>query len=106
MLPSERLHSYIGFSVRSRKIIMGADSLLRYRKKVFAVLMSDSINRTACGEVSRYCEKNGIPLVRCDDELLSACLHVENCKCIALLDSNLAGAALKELSVLNEVPNE
>lgn len=96
MLPDRQLQSYIGFAIRAGKVVWGADNCLR-SKHLYAVLAVDTINRTSRNELERLCDGRRVPLVWCDEELLTACVHKQNCKCIGLTDPNLAQAAVNNI---------
>ena len=97
MLPSAKLHSYIGFAIKSGHVVWGADAVLRARG-VHLIVADDSINRTSKGDLERLSSARSIPLVWADGELLEGCTHKNNCKCIGVTDVNLAQAALQQLT--------
>lgn len=87
------IESYLGFAVKSGKIIYGIDNLKRSNKKKHLIILS----RTAADNLSKkarlYSERYGVPLAEVDS--LETLLKKENCKLAALLDENMAKAILK-----------
>lgn len=100
---NSKLFSYIGFSIKSRNIILGGDAILDSKKKVYVILMDNSINNTADKKINNYAKTHGIPIFRLKDGVVAEYSSIAKCKCLALLDSNLAMGAIKELREFSEV---
>ena len=97
MQASSKLTAYVGFSIKSRKIVYGYDNVLSSRR-VLLVMAADTINRTAKHELQEHCAEAGIPLEWVDEELIQQCVHRMGCKCIGLTDASLSRAAQQELA--------
>lgn len=93
----QKIRSYIGFAIKSGNIIFGADTVIVNRKKAHLILMTDTINRTASKKVTSYAERFSISLITVTDNLMEECVDKINCKCIAILDKNLANAVKNSL---------
>lgn len=91
-LTQKKIKSYVGFAVKSGNIIFGADNVIRPRKKMYIVLITDSINQTSFKKVTAFAEREKIPLITVNDEIMDTCVKKNNCKCIAITDKNLAKA--------------
>lgn len=96
MQASSKLTAYIGFSIKSRKIVYGYDNVLQ-SGRVLLVVAADNINRTARNELIAHCAEGKVPIEWCDEQLLQQCVHRMGCKCIGLTDASLAKAAKEEL---------
>ena len=97
MSANAKLQAYVGFSIKSRHLVWGADAVLKTRG-LKLVIASRDINRSSREDLDRMAQATRVPLVWTDTETLEACTHRINCKCIGLTDPNLAQAALAELT--------
>lgn len=97
---SNKLRAYIGFSIRSGKVVYGGDAVLRARG-IKALLVAPTINRTTKNQLAKHASVYQIPLVEVSEEVLTECVH-RPCKCIGLTDSSLALATLRELTPTGE----
>ena len=95
MQPSSKLSAYVGFSIKSGRVVYGYDRVTTARG-IRLVLAAETVNRTARKQLQAYCTDNNIPLHWCDEQLIELCVH-RRCKCIGLTDESLAGAAHQEL---------
>ncbi len=92
-----KIESYIGFAIKSRNIIFGADNILKSRKKMYLILITDTINRTSAKKINAIKDEYKIPLITIDDKSMTMYVKKENCKCLAILDKNLANAVNNSL---------
>lgn len=97
MSANTKLQAYVGFSIKSRHIVWGADQVLTARG-LKLVIADAGINRSSREDLERMAETSHVPLVWTDAETMEACTHRINCKCIGLTEPNLAKAALAELT--------
>ena len=86
--------SYIGFAVRSGKIIYGIDNIEASRKRKYALVLCITASGNLVKNAVRYAEINDIPLVTTMHPLEDI-VYKHNCKIIALLDRNLAKAVIE-----------
>ncbi len=98
MLINNKIKTYFGFAIKSRNIIYGGDNLLASRSKIYVVLCSKDINRTALKSVQEYCENKRIKLFLLETEFIEEVSQKMNCKCVAVCDRNLANGIINELS--------
>ncbi len=82
---------YLGFAVRSGKIVYGIDNIERCRKRIYALVLCRTASGNLADKAKRFAERRGLPLV-VTEEPLEDIIYKSNCKIIALLDGNLAKA--------------
>lgn len=92
--------TYVGFAIKSNKIIWGADNILEYKKKIHLVIVSDDINKSAMNKLSKDCEIKNIRIIVVDIKTLKAFTKKDNCKAIAIRDYNLANAIKDKFGVM------
>lgn len=93
MTGQNKVHAYIGFSIRSGHVLFGQDALFRERKKIYTVLADKTCSQNTLDALIRFCDGLGTPLVSSGDsvEMLT---NRTNCKVIGLTDKKLAEAVL------------
>lgn len=94
----EQIKAYLGFAIRSGKVIFGSDKLFITTKMPSIVLISSDQNDKVTNKVIRFCQINDIKLFKLDMEL-SSIIGRDNCKVISVLDESLASAIAKELEM-------
>ncbi len=91
-----KIETYLGFCVRSRKIVFGAETIEKQRKGVYLLVIDAHIGKNSLKSVLRASEKLGCPIYITDEDTLGAWLHKPAVKAAAILDNNLASAMIKE----------
>lgn len=94
MQSSNKISTYIGFSVKSGQIIYGADTLLETRKHVKLILLCSSLASNTAQKVEEFANSRKIPTFTVKDFLLEDAVCKQNCKVVGLLNKNLAQAIL------------
>lgn len=90
----EKIKTYIGFAVKSGKIIFGTDNLLEQRKHPKIILIDPTLSDNSREKLIRHAERKGIfTAVTTLDEYLPG----RNCKAVGITETNLAEAVKKEL---------
>lgn len=100
---NNKLFSYIGFSYRSGKIVIGYEKVIETRSKIKLILISSDLGRSSTSKIRAYAEIFRVPVATLPNNLLSELLGGRKIKCIGLTDLNLAAAARNELNKLSEV---
>lgn len=85
--------SYIGFAVKSGKILYGIDNITLSRKRKYVMVICRSASENLVDKATAYSEKNGVPLITAELPL-EELVNKSNCKLIAILDANLAKAVI------------
>ena len=86
--------SYIGFAVRSGRIVFGIDNVERYRKRMYALVICPTASDNLRESARRFAERKAIPLVTVDRPLEDI-VFKSNCKLEALTDANMAKAVIE-----------
>ena len=94
-MEKNKIATYLGFAIKSGAIVYGADNVEICKKKLFVVLIEESINRTSFKRVSERCERYAIELIVLNNEL-GTLVNKDKCKCVAVTDKNLASAIINE----------
>lgn len=96
-----KLETYLGFAIKSGKVIFGSDKLFDCKKKPQLVLICSSQNEKVTLKVFKFCENNNIECIKLKDSVLSELVKRENCKVIGIIDESLAKAIRSELKMDN-----
>ena len=94
-----KIKAYIGFAIKSGKIVFGYDNLIVAKKNPELVLICQSQNDKVTNKVINFCELRKIPCVKLNFVLGD--LIGRNCKVIGIMDKNLSVATKKELKMEN-----
>ena len=76
---SGKIEAYLGFSIKSNKVVFGFDALCETAKRVSLVVVCPTVNPT--------------------NNVLGELIHRDNCKVLAILDKSLANAILNSNEV-------
>ncbi len=87
------IESYLGFAVKSGKIIYGIDGVLASRKKKFLMILSGDAAQNLKKKTALHSERFSIPVIEVPD--LPAIIYKQNCKLVAILEPNIAKAILE-----------
>ena len=93
-----KLSAYIGFSVKSRKIIYGYEGVCASRKRVFLILADEALGESSHKKLAAYAERSGVRMITLPAGIIASYCGAGNIKCIGLTDENLASAAEKEIN--------
>ncbi len=99
ILNENKIKTYLGFAIRSGKVVFGYDNLMVTRKNPLLVLISQSQGDKVADKVMKYCMEGKIRCIRLPFNLED--LLDRNCKVIAVLDKSLSDAIYNELKVEN-----
>ena len=98
---NNKLETYLGFCIRSRKILFGIDNVDKQRKGVSLLICDEALGRSSLKTLLHAQEKFGCPLLMAKKSVLGEYLHRPAVKAVAILDNNLAKAIL---SVVDSEP--
>lgn len=99
---SNKIKSYLGFSVKSGNVIFGSDKLFESKKKPKLVIVCSLQNEKVTNKVLKLCKENNITCIKLIDITLADLICRDNCKVVGVLDDNLAQAIIKEFEMGNE----
>ncbi len=91
-----KIESYLGFAVRSGKILYGIDSIKQSKKRKYLLVLSPSASENLREKAERYSTDFRVPLV-VTNENLEDIMNKPNCKLAALLDANMAKAVIESM---------
>ena len=92
-----KIETYLGFCVRARKLVFGAEEAEKQRKGVFLLISDGSIGPNSLKILLKAKERLGCPLLTTAEGVLGECLHKPTVKAVAVKDKNLASAILAAL---------
>ena len=95
----EKIKSYLGFAIRSGKVLFGSDKLFESKKLPKFVMICSTQNEKVTGKVLRFCKSNNICAIKLDELVLSELIVRDNCKVISILDTSLADVLIKEFEM-------
>ena len=94
-----KVKSYLGFAIRSGKVIFGVDKLFESKKRAQLILICSAQNDKVTNKVVRYAKTENIPCIKLKDLVLGELVSRDNCKVIGILDLNLAQAVKNEFQM-------
>ena len=101
MSRNDKIFTYIGFSVKSGKIVYGYESVLLNKKRTYLILCDKDLSENSMKKVLRFAESKGVAC------RTIAALHDyfggRSVKCVGIGEEHLASAIKKELDNTSEV---
>lgn len=99
----DKVKAYLGFAIKSGKVIFGVDKLLESKKYPQLVLICSTQNEKVTNKVIRYSLTKNIACIKLDNIILGDIIGRDNCKVIGILDLNLADAIKNEFQMESEI---
>ena len=93
-MEKSKIETYLGFCIRARKIIFGAETIEKQKKGVFLLVIDVAIGKNSLKPILRAQEKLGCPLYITDEGVLAEWVHRPAVKAVAVTDDHLASAIL------------
>lgn len=93
-MANNKLISYLGFCIRSGKIVFGVDAIEQYKKRVHLLFADGSIGPNSMKILIKAKENFSCELLMTTAGALGEWLHRPAVKAVAILDKNLAQAIL------------
>jgi hypothetical protein len=90
-LAKRAVETFIGFSIKARKISLGAGSVDMAKKDVYLILVCSSASQNTFKLALKYKNRHSCPLIICKCGLENA-VNKPNCKIAAIRDESLARA--------------
>ena len=91
-----KIDTYIGFSIKARKIALGAGTIDLLRKDVYLLIVCSTASENARKVALKYKNRFSCPLIICKIGLENV-VHKPGCKIAAIRDNNLAQAICDNL---------
>jgi len=96
MSRNEKINSYIGFSIKSGKIVYGYENVILSKKKTFLVLCDEALSENSLKKVERFSQEKNIKLYKING--LSEYFGGRQIKCVGIGEEHLASAIANELN--------
>lgn len=96
-----KIKSYLGFSIKSGKVVFGFDNLLKSKKLPYIILISSTQNEKVTNKIVNFAKREGIEVIKLNELTLEDLVCRDNCKVIGVLDFNLAKVISDELKMEN-----
>ena len=90
----DKIETYIGFSVKKGSVVFGLDCLTRYRKKLYLVVVTQSVAEKTKANAKQYAEQRNVPFAVVSDYEI---LLKRNCKVLGSCDKSLADAIVANI---------
>ncbi len=87
------IDSYLGFAIKSGKILYGIDSVLASKKRKHLLILSSTASDNLKKKAFLHSERLNIPMIEIPN--LEEISYKQNCKLVAILEPNLAKAILE-----------
>ena len=89
-----KIEAYLGFALRAGKAVLGLNSIEAVKKGICCLLLDEDAAKNSRKEAEKFRVKFSCPLIIIKD--LGARIRREGCKVVAIKDSSLAGAIIRE----------
>lgn len=93
----DKIHTYIGFAVRSGKVKLGVNAIRTVKGKIPLLILCSSASENTKKEAVKLGKKYDSSVVLSKNEKLEDVFSKENCKLAAILDVSLANAIIDNL---------
>ena len=93
-MQTSKISTYLGFCLRARKIVFGAEEAEKQKRNVFLLIMDEGVGKSSQKSMLKAKENLGCPLVVAAPDALGQALHRPAVKAVAIQDKNLAEAIL------------
>ncbi len=91
-----KIKAYLGFSVRSRKIVFGVDDVEKQRRDVYLLLADETLGTSSLKTMIKMQEQLSCPMLLLEKGALGELLARPAVKAVAIKEKNLAAAILSE----------
>ncbi|MBQ9728963.1 MAG: hypothetical protein IJV85_05135 [Clostridia bacterium] len=92
-----KIETYLGFSIRARKIIFGVDNIESERKGVFLIVVDEKLSLNSLKNVEKAKDKFSCAVLIAKENVLGEMVCRPAVKAVAIKDKNLAEAILVAL---------
>lgn len=91
MQNESKIAAYIGFAIKSKQAVFGADSIEVYRKKIHLIVISDDLTVKSKENIENIANKRNLEILQLDFSLQDITKR-KNCKVLAITNFELAKA--------------
>lgn len=100
-MKENKLRAYLGFAIKSNKIIFGYDKLFEGSKNPNLVIICSSLNEKNTNKIFEFCRRMQIKYIKLRNYVLGDLISRNNCKVISICDENFSNVICNELDLLN-----
>lgn len=100
-MKESRLVSYIGFAIKSGKVIFGYDKLFQSKKLPKIIIYCQTLSEKMKNKLELFASFKKIKLLTLEKFILSDIIKRDNCKVIGICDDNLSNVISAEIDILN-----
>lgn len=100
-MKENKLSTYIGFAIKSGKVIFGYDNLFKYKKIPKIIIFCKSLSEKMKNKLELFAISKKIKLLTLENFILSDIIKRDNCKVLGICDENLANVITIEINNLN-----
>ncbi len=93
-LSNNKVQTYLGFAIKARKIVFGADDILKTKRQK-VILASKNLSEASLQKIETFANTKNIPLIIVDNQTFLSVFGEKNIKVIAITDEGLASAIIK-----------
>lgn len=91
---TSKVENYLGFCIRARKIIFGAETIEKQKRGVFLLIVDGGIGKNSLKPTLAAKERLACPMLVTAEGQLGEMLHKPAVKAVAITDNHLASAIL------------
>ena len=95
-METNKIVTYLGFCIRARKIVFGAEEVEQKKKGIFLIVADENLGTSSQKLIHRAVEKFACPLLMAKAGTLGERLHRIGVKAVGITDKNLADAIVAE----------
>lgn len=100
-MQGDKLKAYLGFAIKSNKVLFGYDKLFDCKKIPNLVIICSTLNEKNTNKVIEFCNNHNIQNIKLSNIILGELVSRNNCKVIAICDDNFSKVICNELDLLN-----
>lgn len=92
-----KIKTYLGFAIKSGKIIFGYDNIISSKKNQKLILVSETVNEKVSSKINSFAERKNINIINLKDITVEELIGRENSKIVSVIDESLANAIINEI---------
>ncbi len=102
-MEKNKIETYLGFCIRSRKIIFGTEMISRQKKGIKLLIFDGGMGANSLKIMVNSQKTHGCPLLQTDAGLLGELVHRPGVKAVAITEENLASAILSVVDSTQQI---
>ena len=98
----EKIKAYVGFSIKSREIVFGADNLEKAKKKLKLIMVSKKLSESSKRGLEQLSKSLGLKIITFSDKDFNFIADSDRIKVVAITSQSLADAILSQRNNMEE----